>query len=317
VNLIDGHCDVLWKMLHNEHLRFNDNEHLHVTEERLKSHQRCIQNFAIFDMPPSAFSSIQTAITRFREHILACPGITPIVSREQMKTFWQAGEWGALLSLESVDGLEGEPARIAQLFEAGVRIMSLTWNEANWAATGCLAASDEGIHAKGYALLQHSQELGIILDVSHLSDRSFWQLFETYAIPPVATHSNCRAILPHPRNLSDDQIKAIITRGGMIGLNFVPMFLAPTEATITDFIRHLEHVLTLGGEQCVGFGSDFDGIEQTMHGMEHAGMYQGLFETLSKHYTYTFLEQLFWQNWSHYLSQNLPRDSSNFDIDFI
>jgi membrane dipeptidase len=317
LKLIDGHCDVLWKMLHDEHLSFDDAEQLHVTETRLKATQHCIQNFAIFDMPPSSYRSVQRAIMRFREDVLTRPGFTHILSKRHLETVWNSGDVGALLSLESVDGLEGEPTRIDELFRLGVRIMSLTWNDANWAATGCLAATDEGIHAKGYVLLERCAELGMIIDVSHASDRTFWQLLETVEKPLIATHSNCRTILPHPRNLTDEQIKAIIARDGMIGLNFVPMFLAPNNANVSDFLRHLDHVLSLGGEHHIGFGSDFDGIDKPMHGMEHAGMYQDLYETLSKHYTYSFLERFFWQNWLHFLSQNLPSDSSNFDIDFI
>src|SRR5690606_34269437 len=120
-----------------------------------------------------------------------------------------------------------------------------------------------GLTARGRELVAECNRLGIALDVSHLSERGFWELMERTQDAPIASHSNAKALCSHPRNLTDEQIHAIIKTGGRIGITFVPYFLrAGGGAAIDDVLRHLEHICSLGGAGHVAFGSDFDGIDQ-------------------------------------------------------
>src|SRR5699024_2476599 len=130
----------------------------------------------------------------------------------------------------------------------------------------------------------HLYERKVLTDVAHINERGFWDIIET-ATYPFCSHGNCYTICPHPRNLTDEQLRALIARKSPIHLAFYPPFITNTNrAQITDLIRHIEHICSLGGENQVGFGSDFDGIDFVIDGLEHAGKYGRLVETLLKYY---------------------------------
>ncbi len=144
----------------------------------------------------------------------------------------------------------------------GVRAISLTWTGANrWAAGN---DAQGGLSHDGQKLLQRAGELGVILDVSHLSERAFFDVVEVYSGPIIASHSNCQTLLPSalqsPRNLNDVQIGRLVQRGGVIGINLYSKFLAAGRATLHDVVSHICHIADIGGSMnCVGLGSDMDG----------------------------------------------------------
>jgi membrane dipeptidase len=157
----------------------------------------------------------------------------------------------------------------------------------------------------------------MIIDVSHLSDQAFAQISAESTRPLIATHSNCRTICNHPRNLTDQQILQIIDNEGVIGLNFVPMFVAQVDADIPMFIRHIEHIMALGGSRHVAIGSDFDGIDRLITGIDHAGHMERLYNELQKHYSDRIVQQILHENWFQFLLRQLPRDQSNSDMNII
>ena len=116
--------------------------------------------------------------------------------------------------------------------------------------------------------MQELDRLGVLIDISHLSDAGFWDLVDVAKGPIMASHSNARAICDHPRNMTDEMIQAMADRGGVMGLNFAPSFVHPTHATVQGVVDHIDHIVDLVGPDHVGLGSDFDGIPYTPVGLE-------------------------------------------------
>lgn len=174
------------------------------------------------------------------------------------------GEVQILLSIEGGEIFEGSPQRVQEFYDLGVRMAALTWNNENEIAYPAKGGSREGIKPRGWELLSLMAQLGIAADTSHLNEAGFWDLIDRHSQPPMASHSCAAALCPHFRNLTDEQIRAMVRRGGWIGVNFYPAFLRTDgKATVRDIADHIDHMCQLGAAKHVGFGSDFDGIECT------------------------------------------------------
>jgi membrane dipeptidase len=172
------------------------------------------------------------------------------------------GPPGYILLMEGADPIR-TPDDLRVFFDRGVRMVGMAWKRTRYAGgTGAPGP----LTPDGVALVRDMDALGIIHDASHLADESFWQLMDLAAGPVCASHSNCRRIVPTDRQLSDDMVRAIVSRGGVIGINFYDKFLVPPDeygkrrATLADVVRHVQHVCDLaGGTTCVGLGTDMDG----------------------------------------------------------
>lgn len=174
------------------------------------------------------------------------------------------GESAVMVSLEGGEILGDQLENVAFFREKGARLIALTWNNENRIASPAKGGSKDGIKPYGWAVLREMARLHIAADTSHLNEAGFWDLIDKHVHPPMASHSCCAALRPHFRNLTDEQIRALIARGGWIGVNFYPAFLVEEgDAHVSDIVRHIDHIVQLGGAKNVGFGSDFDGIEYT------------------------------------------------------
>ncbi|GIP36893.1 diguanylate cyclase [Paenibacillus sp. J31TS4] len=309
---IDSHCDLLYKFFLYPDASF-DQPHpdIDTSCERLQKAGMTLQFFAIWLPSQPSLLNIETIlryIRLFEAKVLSHPGIQAVRTRQELLATRQSGRIGALLTLEGVDGLAGEVELIGLLHTLGVRSVGVTWNPANWAADGAMEPRNGGFTVKGKQLIAECDRLGLLLDVSHLSERGFWELLELTDRPFLASHSNAYAICPHPRNLRDSQIQAIVQRGGRIGLTFVGPFVRPEEPQIRDLLRHIDHIGSLGGSGVLGLGSDFDGMgaDWKLPGLEHAGCYPQLYEELLKHYKESFVIGLFGGHWEDYLLRELP-----------
>jgi membrane dipeptidase len=309
----DFHCDVLSKMMLNSALDFNHPE-LDVTYKRLQAGGVKLQTFAIY-IPAEAgnpgMDHVARQIQIFREKITGpAGGLKTLLWREEVEEIAMGDRrdiWG-LLSLEGVEGLEGNPFYADVCFALGIRFIGLTWNLANWAADGVMERRNAALTNKGRELVQRCNELGLLLDVSHLSEQGFWEVMEQSARPPIASHSNAAAVFQHPRNLNDEQIKALIIRNGRIGLTFVPMFLQEKGAPpMKRLLNHLEHICALGGAEHIMFGSDFDGIKDHVIGLEHPGCYPAWTELLLKHFPEELVKRWLYGSAVSYLQENLPK----------
>ncbi len=183
----------------------------------------------------------------------------------------------------------------------GVRAMGLVWNGRNWIADGCgEEMSGGGLTAFGREVVAEMDRLGMRVDVSHLSESGFWDVMEHSRGPVIASHSNVRALTDHPRNLRDAQIRAIAERGGVIGLNFYPAFLARPgreAVTIEDLVAHALALLERAGEDAVGIGADFDGIPQGPAGAQDPSAFGRFAEALrAAGLSERQLDKLLWSN---------------------
>ncbi|WP_129726730.1 dipeptidase [Ectobacillus funiculus] len=288
--VFDAHCDVLWQIWQRKRrAAFNKDDSLHVTLEGLKKGKGKLQCFAVYvpeEVPhEQRFEIALEMIHIFYEDILKQHPEMKLVSTRKDILALQEEEIGALLTLEGCDAIGSSLTRLQTLYRLGVRSVGLTWNYANAVADGALETRGAGLSDFGKQVVQQLNEYRLWTDVSHLSERGFWDVMQL-AHFPIASHSNCYSLCPHPRNLKDEQIRALIARNGRIGITFVPMFLTEGgPAAITHILQHLEHICSLGGEHHVGFGSDFDGITETVHNLGRYAEYENLKNELVKHYT--------------------------------
>lgn len=163
----------------------------------------------------------------------------------------------------------------------------------------CLFDSSQGLTEKGYTFINRMEELGIIIDVSHLSDAGFWDIAKNTKKPFVASHSNARALCGHCRNLTDDMIRTIAERGGVIGLNYYGCFLNETNdsrSSVARMAAHAHHMLDIGGSECLGLGSDFDGISGELEIQDCSQMHKLADELERQHFTGAEIENILYRN---------------------
>ena len=210
----------------------------------------------------------------------------------EMEKNFAEGKLSAFLTLEDGRAVEGSLERLRWFYGQGVRLITLTWNFPN--CFGNPNSGDEekmklGLTQFGQEAVREMNRLGMLVDVSHLSDGGFWDVARISKKPFVASHSNCRALTDHPRNLTDEMIRALAEHGGVAGLNFAPEFVAGDGqgriSSVERLCLHAQHLLKTGGEDVVAIGTDFDGIEGTLEIGEPTQMYR-LFEKL-KMYGFT------------------------------
>ncbi|MBP1931570.1 dipeptidase [Ammoniphilus resinae] len=305
MKIFDAHCDVLWKMAENQQLSFYDsNDLLQLNYEAMKESNIGVQAFALF-VPPTIpsqlkFDYVLKMIDIYHEQILNKKHISPILTSNDLRKILhnETNLRGGILTLEGVDALQGKMIYLRTLYQLGVRGLGFTWNYRNEAADGVEEPKPGGLSKFGRELLKEANRLGMVLDVSHLSEPGFWDVIELTASPIIASHSNCQVVHLHRRNLSDDQLHAIFKLNGVIGLTFVPSFISGNENVfIPDLLMHLEHILVLGGEDHVAFGSDFDGITRTMSDLSNAKQYHRLVNTLLQTYKEAQVEKWLHGNW--------------------
>ncbi|MDD2401105.1 MAG: dipeptidase [Clostridia bacterium] len=188
---------------------------------------------------------------------------------------------GVLLSIEGGEALEGKLSSLRVLYKLGIRSLTLTWNQRNQIADGVWeTGTTGGITTFGKKVVEEMNTLGMIIDVSHISEAGYWDVLSMSKMPVIATHSCCRSLHDHRRNLSDEQLCALGKNGGLVGINFYPDFLGESKITINNVIEHIEHASIIAGVNNVGLGSDFDGIDKTPIGLENATKYPVLHEKM-------------------------------------
>ncbi|MCI9569465.1 MAG: membrane dipeptidase [Lachnospiraceae bacterium] len=296
---------------------------LHIDLEKLKKGDYLLQNFAVFvhmkhmaernqPLPEYAFMMIDTFFSEMRKY----PELVGIArSYQDIEENWKNGRISALLTMEEGGICEGKAEYLRIFYELGVRMFTFTWNFPNELAwpnrleqEGAPAAyfvpeTEQGLTEKGFEFLEEMERLGMIADVSHLGDKGILDVIAHARRPFVASHSNARAVCRHSRNLTDEMIRGIAEKGGVIGINFYPDFLrnqeeqgSPMKVSVTDIARHIRHMIKTGGIECVGLGSDFDGITSSFE-MKDASDLPILEESLRKNgFTEEEIEKIFYRN---------------------
>ena len=236
----------------------------------------------------------------------------------------------ALIGLEGADPLEGRAEHLRHFYDLGVRLVIPAWDDN--AFSGSSAGPGDGLTTEGFKLIELCQELGVMVDVSHASDAAFEQIRQLVRGPFVASHSNCRALSPAPRNLTDGQIRALADRGGVMGINLAPDFLSPNYLAAWNAVmapahgadaatrqklreaagpqlraiplpgldwiaRHVRHAIAIGGETCIGLGGDLDGISFMPAGIGGVESYPLIPEALAAAgLTESQIEKVCWRN---------------------
>lgn len=205
-----------------------------------------------------------------------------------------------LLAIEEGGAIDGSLEALRCLYELGVRAMTLTWSNRNDIADGINEeATGSGLTLFGKQVVEEMNRLGMLVDVSHISTAGFWSVIETSTKPIIATHSNAKSLCSHPRNLNDEQIKALAQNGGLAGITFAGQFLEEDwrNACIESVYKHIDYMLNLiGNDDHIGFGSDFDGISHPPYNIQGVQDYKPLIEYLSKYYSDETINKITHQN---------------------
>ena len=233
-------------------------------------------------------------------------GIFPVRDTHELNYAVENGLGASILAIEGGGGLLPGSPEIDMLYRMGLRVMSLCW-DTNELATSAWDSEDNGLTKEGRELVEILSAYGIILDVSHLSDKSFYDLIETTAYPIIATHSNFRDVCKSPRNLTLDMAKKIAARGGIIGLNIYPAFLSDSgKADKTDIYRHVDYALENLGEDVLCFGCDIDGIESYPEGFDNdSSIHDRLVDILLERYSEGVVEKIAGVNAINFFKGNL------------
>lgn len=274
--VIDLHCDTLTECLARDVGLISD-AMPHFSLDRLPEGLRWCQCMAIF-MPDElrgaeAERYFEQVVSVYRrETVLHRSRLTQVEDPAAIAQALERTRFASILTVEGGSALAGKLDNVGKLYRYGVRMMTLTWNAANELAGG--VATDEGFTPFGRQAVAEMERLGMAVDVSHLSDRGFWELCTFAQRPFAASHSNARAVCGRRRNLTDEMFKEIVRRGGVVGMNYSRNFLADNGvASVDDVLRHIHHFLELGGENTVALGSDFDGTEvpHDLEGLDRVG----------------------------------------------
>lgn len=285
--IVDAHCDTITKIMEvGSNLKRNN---CHIDIERLKAVGNCVQFFAAFiDQSYCQAYALKRAlqiIDEFYKQVEAnSDDIMTCCSYNDIKAAIRNNKVAAVLSIEGGEALQGDLGVLRMLYRLGVRSMCLTWNYRNEIADGVKdGESGGGLTPFGRKVIEEMNSLGMLVDLSHISERGFWDVLEYSAAPVIVSHSNAKKLCSHKRNLTDDQILTVKNNGGVIGINLYPEFLNDCgEASLKDIISHIEHITSLAGPDHIGLGADFDGIDKVPSGINGIEDIDKIFNELAK-----------------------------------
>lgn len=316
---ISGESEAPWQLSRNN---------LHLDIQKMKKAGYLLQNFAMYvDLKKGLdpFAHVLGLIDVFYEEMEKNKNDIGVVKTyDEILENERQGKMSALMTIEEGGCCKGDIANLERLYQLGARMMTLTWNDPNELASPnlfiremqtaknaekgsvvidgkgfCIFDNSKGLTDKGFLFIERMEELGIIIDVSHLSDAGFRDITKNTKKPFVASHSNARALCGHCRNLTDDMIRTIAERGGVIGLNYYGCFLNETNdshSSVERMAAHARHMLNVGGGECLGLGSDFDGISGELEIQDCSQMYKLVDELERQHFTNDEIENILHRN---------------------
>lgn len=266
--IFDGHCDTLLAVLEGRLKLGERSSEGHIDLPRLRQGGVTAQVFAIFVedkyLPAGAARQTLRCLDTFHRELGDNPDSLLLASSaEDVVKAKQEGKVAAVIGLEGAESLEGEPSLLRMFHRLGVRLLTVSWSRRNQAADGVdEARTGGGLSKFGVQLVEECNKLGIMVDVSHLSPAGVRDVLKISSVPVIATHSNAYALCPHRRNLTDEQLIALASKGGVVGVTFVPAFIAEesNEASLEKLLDHVDHIVEVAGVDHVGLGSDFDGF---------------------------------------------------------
>jgi membrane dipeptidase len=323
MKVIDMHCDTISELIKasklqiNQNLRSND---LSIDLEKMQKGDYLAQCFAMY-VPfnvENPFETCMMMIDRYYQELEQNKDIIlPALSYNDIMANNAKGKMSAILTIEEGGVTKGSLEFLRDFYRLGVRMITLTWNFVNGVGyPNVIKQPDgskdykscnkiDGLTEYGIKMVQEMNRLGIIIDVSHLSDAGFFDVVKYSSQPFVASHSNARTICNHCRNLNDEMIRVLARKGGVMGINYCADFLKEPSlntkygenmSMIADMVKHIKHIVNVGGIDCVGLGSDFDGIFPNLE-MKNASELGKLKDALiNEGFTSSDIEKIFYKN---------------------
>lgn len=311
LKIVDSHCDTLLKINSGE-TNFFLKGNSHVDLPKIISGGVLIQFMAVYVhqyyKPGLSLRRSLELINTFLD-IVKNPQLIHIKNKEDLKKLLSNPQKvGLLLSLEGAEPIESI-AVLDIFFHLGMRCIGITWNQRNMLADGCNETG--GLTLFGKEVIKKMTELGILCDVSHLSQTSFWDVMRVTKKPIIASHSNCHALCHHPRNLTDNQIKELAQTGGVMSITFYPDFVG-LNRNLDSIVKHIVHVCELVGIDHVGIGSDFDGAKFSVPFLEDSSKLVNLADKLKKSgFNKQEIEKIMGNNIINLLKNTLPGGSDD------
>ena len=286
--VVDGHCDTILDIINKKRGLCEKSRIGHLDIPRMIEGGVNVQFFAAFIeeafKPNSSLKrTLQLIDCIYQQIEKNKEEISIATNYEQIKNAIDSGKIAAIISIEGGEALEGDLGVLRMLYKLGVRLLTLTWNQRNQIADGAgESRTGSRLTEFGDKVVKEMNKIGMLIDVSHLSESSFWDVVSKSKGPIVASHSNCYTLCPHNRNLKDEQIKAIANKNGLIGVAYVNNFLSQEKrkTTIKDVVRHIEYLVNLVGFDHIGLGSDFDGTKKLPLGLDGADKVPNIIEEL-------------------------------------
>lgn len=302
---VDLHCDTITSLYEkNQKLTKNN---LHIDIQKLTKYKNPTQVFAIwlsqnyynnaFNITNKIIDFFEQQIEQNSQYIKKTICYNDIIKDDKIN---------AMLSIEGGESIENNLDNIYHFYKRGVRILTLCWNYENNLGYGAFTKNNEGLKPFGKEAVKIMNKINMIIDVSHLNEAGFWDLYKISKKPFIATHSNAYSICNHYRNLKDDQLKAIKEVGGIVGINLYPKFLTDkNQATEEDIFKHIDYVANIIGIDKICLGSDFDGIDETPLNIEDISKYSNLFKKMQNIYGKTILQKITYENFYNFCKKNL------------
>lgn len=297
MKVVDMHCDTIGELWKAEKagkpisLRSNS---LHIDLEKMQKGDYLLQNFAMFVFLGREKDPLVNVLEMIDVYNRAMAEnadlIAPVLHYEDIEKNRAAGKLSGMLTIEEGAVLKGNPYVVRSLYRLGVRMLTLTWNfenEIGYPNTIVKAKDYDpsrhyGLKPEGIEIVREMNRVGMIVDVSHLGDDGFWDVVKYCDGPFVASHSNARAVCNHTRNMTDDMIRALADKGGVMGLNFCGDFLNPNgKSRVEDMVRHARHIIDVGGSDILGLGTDYDGIDGDLE-LDHCDKMQLLAQEMDR-----------------------------------
>lgn len=308
MKVFDLHCDSLTcAMIHSSDMA---EKHLDISIDECKNEEYC-QCFAVF-CPDTirgedAWNYYTMAHHYFKNQLLKYGDlISQSKCFDDIEKSFDNHRISAILTVEGGAVIAGNINNLDRLYEDGVRVMTLTWNGEN--EIGCGSSDQDACLTEfGKETVRRMNEIGMTVDVSHLSDRGFWDVSEISEKPFIATHSNLRKVCGHRRNLTDKEFEEIVSRKGIVGINFYKDFLNDdgNNSSLDDIVSNVLAMLDLGGEDVIALGSDYDGCEVVPGIERHPDLYRLYDKMTESDIDERIIEKIFWKNASDFFERNM------------
>ncbi|MGI6097749.1 MAG: dipeptidase [Dethiobacteria bacterium] len=276
IGVIDSHCDTVG-LFENKKIGYNFNlwnEIGHLDLPRMEAGGVKVQFFAVYIEPENKpHTSLHRTLQLIDTYYETLKGleerIVPVTDFGTLKQVLEGQKIASILAIEGGEAIETDLRLLRMLYRLGVRSFGLTWNQRNQIADGIdERESGGGLTRFGFSVIRELNKLGMLIDLAHLSEAGFWDVLETSADPVIVSHANAYTICNHPRNLKDQQLKALAEAGGVIGLSVYEDFIKESNADLDSLADHFAHIASLIGVEHIGIGSDFDGIDRPVKGLE-------------------------------------------------